>query len=117
MLARANSQQLRTALTAAQLATEDRVQARAALLPGLNGFAQHIYTEPNGTPSGVFVANDGPRVYNAQAIAHGDLFAPTKWADYSAAAAEAVARAKATSRLEASSPPSCRTITRLSRPP
>jgi outer membrane protein len=95
-LARTNSQQLRSAQIAAQLATEDRVQARAALLPGVNGFLQHIYTEPNGTPSGVFVANDGPHVYNAQAVAHGDLFAPTKWADYrSAAAAEAVARAKA----------------------
>jgi outer membrane protein len=95
-LARTNSQQLRSAQIAAQLATEDRVQARAALLPGVNGFLQHIYTEPNGTPSGVFVANDGPHVYNAQAVAHGDLFAPTKWADYrSAAAAEAVARARA----------------------
>src|SRR5437867_4442354 len=34
-LARANSQQLRSALFAAQLAAEDRVQARAALLPGV----------------------------------------------------------------------------------
>jgi outer membrane protein TolC len=96
MLARTNSQQVRSAELAAQLATEDRVQARAALLPGVTGFLQHIYTEPNGTPSGVFVANDGPHVYNAQAVAHGDLFAPTKWADYrSASAAEAVARARA----------------------
>ena len=44
----------------------------------------------------MFVANDGPRVYNAWATAHGDLFAPQRWADYRAtAAAEAVARAKA----------------------
>jgi len=94
--ARANSQQLRSALLTAQLATEDRVQARAGLLPGVNGFLQHIYTEPNGTPSGVFVANDGPRVYNAWITAHGDLFSPQRWADYRvAAAAEAVARARA----------------------
>src|SRR5437660_508747 len=52
--ARANSQQLRSAQTAAQIAAEDRVQARAALLPSLSGFGQYIYTQPNGTPSGVF---------------------------------------------------------------
>jgi outer membrane protein len=94
--ARLNSQQLRSALFAAQLAVEDRVQARAALLPSVNGFLQHIYTEPNGTPSGVFVSNDGPRVYNAWGNAHGDLYSPQLWAEYRvAAAAEAVARAKA----------------------
>ena len=72
------------------------MQARAALLPGLNGFLQHIYTEPNGTPSGVFISNDGPRVYNAWANAHGDLYSPQRWAEYRvAAAAEAVARARA----------------------
>src|SRR5258708_40054137 len=60
--ARANSQQLRLAQTAAGIAMEDRVQARAALLPSLSGFGQYIYTEPNGTPSGVFIANDGPHV-------------------------------------------------------
>jgi len=94
--ARTNSQQLRSVVLAAQLAVEDRVQARSALLPGINGFGQFIYTEPNGTPSGVFVPNDGPKVYNAWGTAHGDIFAPAKWADYRvAAAAEAVARAKA----------------------
>ena len=95
-LARANSQPLRSALFAAQLAAEDRVQARAALLPGVSGLLQHIYTESNGTPSGVFIANDGPRVYNAWVNAHGDLFSPQLWAEYRvAAAAAAVARAKA----------------------
>jgi outer membrane protein len=94
--ARLNSQQLRSALFTAQLAVEDRVQARAALLPGVNGLLQHIYTEDNGTPSGVFISNDGPRVYNVWANAHGDLYSPQLWAEYRvAAAAEAVARAKA----------------------
>ena len=94
--ARLNSQPLQSALFAAQLAVEDRVQARAALLPGVNGLLQHIYTEPNGAPSGVFISNDGPRVYNAWANAHGDLYSPQRWAEYRlAAAAEAVARAKA----------------------
>ena len=94
--ARLNSQQLRSALFTAQLAVEDRVQARAALLPGVNGLLQHIYTEDNGTPSGVFISNDGPRVYNVWANAHGDLYSPQLRAEYRvAAAAEAVARAKA----------------------
>jgi outer membrane protein TolC len=94
--ARTNSQVLVAAETAARIAAEDRVQARAGLLPSLSGFGQYIYTQPNGTPSGIFVANDGPKVYNAQGIVHGDIFSPGKWADYrSAAAGEAVARAKA----------------------
>jgi outer membrane protein len=94
--ARANSQALRTAVISAQLAAEDRVQARAALLPGVSGLLQYIYTQPNGTPSGIFVANDGPHVYNAWGTVHGDIFAPTHWAEYrAAAAAEAVARARA----------------------
>src|SRR4051794_29993535 len=71
--ARLYSQQLLSAQTAAQIAAEDRVQARAALLPSLNGFAQHIRTESNGTPSGVFVSNDGPTVYNLWGTAHAEI--------------------------------------------
>ena len=90
------SQQILTANLAALLAHEDSVQAKAALLPSVNGISQFIYTQPNGTPSGVFVSYDGPHVYNNQANVHADLFAPAKRADYyRAMAAEAVARAKA----------------------
>lgn len=93
--ARINSQQLLSANIAAQLAREDRVQARAALFPTVNYFNQFIYTEPNGTPSGVFVANDGVHVYNSQGIVHGDIYAPGKRLEYQRAiVAEAVARAK-----------------------
>jgi outer membrane protein TolC len=93
--ARTYSQVLKAAQTTAELAAEDRRQARAALLPSLTGFTQYIHTQPNGTPAGIFVANDGPRVYNVWGTVHGDLIAPSKWADYrAAAAAEAVARAK-----------------------
>src|SRR3954469_13655720 len=53
------SQQVYSARFAALLAHEDAVQAKAALLPTAIGFSQFIYTQPNGTPSGVFVANDG----------------------------------------------------------
>jgi outer membrane protein TolC len=90
------SQQTLTANLAALLAREDTVQAKAALYPGVNGLSQYIYTQGNGTPSGVFVPNDGVHIYNDQAVAHADLFAPVKRADYHRAmAAEAAARAKA----------------------
>src|SRR5438093_11592702 len=52
MMARANSQTYLSAQSAALLAAEDKKIARAAVLPSLNGFAQFIGTEPNGTPSG-----------------------------------------------------------------
>src|SRR5215469_16785152 len=38
-------------------AHEDSAQVRANRLPAVNWFNQFIYTEGNGTPSGVFVAN------------------------------------------------------------
>ena len=81
---------------AAASAHEDAVQAKAALLPSVSALSQFIYTQPNGTPSGVFVSNDGPHIYNQQALVHGDLYAPGKRAYYHRAlAAEAAARAKA----------------------
>jgi outer membrane protein TolC len=94
--ARLNAAQARAAITAADLAAEDRRQARDALLPSLSGFSQYIHTQTNGTPSGVFVANDGPNVYTSWLTVHGEVFNPGKWAEYrSASAAEAVARARA----------------------
>src|SRR5258707_2399734 len=94
--ARSNSQQFYAAQPAASLATEDRKQAFGNLLPSLNGFTQFNGTRPHGTPSGVWVANDGPRVYNMWLTVHGEVFSPARWAEYRAAsAAEAAARAKA----------------------
>jgi outer membrane protein TolC len=94
--ARANSPQILSANIAALSAREDTLQAKAALLPGVSTFNQYIYTEPNGLPSGVFVSNDGPHVYNNQILVHGDIYAPVKLADYrKAQVAQAVARAKA----------------------
>ncbi|MBS1857229.1 MAG: TolC family protein [Acidobacteria bacterium] len=93
--ARANSQQLLSADISARIAREDRVQAKAALLPSLNWENGYIYTQPNGTASGVFVPNDGPHVYSNMAAVHADLFAPGKRADYQMTiAAEAAARAR-----------------------
>src|ERR1700678_1699640 len=62
--------QIQTANFAVLQAREDRAQARAGTLPSLNAFNQFIYTEGNGTPSGVFAANDGVHVYNEQAQIH-----------------------------------------------
>jgi outer membrane protein TolC len=93
--AKANSPQFQAALTQLGLAREDSVQARAALLPGVdynNGF---IYTEGNGTPSGRFIANNGPHEYISQGAVQQSV-GLAQFADYRrAAAAQAMARAKA----------------------
>jgi outer membrane protein TolC len=94
--ARANSPEILSANLAALTAREDTLQARAARLPGVSSFNQFIYTQPNGTPTGAFVSNDGVHVYNNQAIVHGDIIDLVKRADYrKTQLAEAVARAKA----------------------
>lgn len=94
--ARAQSPQILAANIAALLAREDTVQAKAGLLPTASAFSQYIYTQPNGQPSGVFVSNDGPHVYNNQLQVHGEIYNPAKLADYRKTQfAEAVARAKA----------------------
>jgi outer membrane protein TolC len=76
-------------------AREDRVQARAATLPNVSALNQFIYTEGNGTPSGVFVANDGVHVYNEQAVVHQELLSVVRHGEINRAmAAEAIAKAK-----------------------
>ncbi len=93
--ARAYNAQFVAALTAYELARQDVVQARAARFPTLNALNQYIYTQGNGTPSGVFVANDGVHIYNEQALVHQELFSITRRAEYRRAlAAEAAARAR-----------------------
>ncbi len=94
--ARKYGAQVETANIALQLAKEDLKQAKAAKLPSANGMNQFIYTEGNGTPSGVFVANDGVHVYNEWLMGHEDLFALARRGEVrQAQAAQAVARAKA----------------------
>ncbi len=93
--ARQNSPQLQSARINSLLAHEDRQQARAGFLPSLNYQNQYIYTQGNGTPSGVFVANDGVHIYNSQAVVHQELFSPSRRAEYrQASLAEAVAQAR-----------------------
>ena len=94
--ARANSQQLLSADIAARMAREDKVQAKAALLPSVNWENGFSYTQSNGPDNSLtFVPNDGPRIYTNLANVHADVYAPGKRADYQMAiASEAIARAK-----------------------
>jgi len=93
--ARSYSPQFQSAVIAAASAREDVLQARAAFFPTLNYFNQYIYTQGNGTPAGVFVANDGVHIYNSQAVMHEELFSLTRRADYRKAMfAQAAAQAK-----------------------
>jgi outer membrane protein TolC len=94
--ARQYSQQVYAANIAALLAREDTIQAKAALLPNAEFNSGFIYTQPNGTPSGVFVPNDGPHIYTELLNVHAEVYNAGKRADYRRAiATEAVARAKA----------------------
>jgi outer membrane protein TolC len=105
--ARQNDPQYRAAVTDLGLAREDRVQARAALLPNLNYNTSFIYTEGTGAlpvscknstlgcPTSKFVANNGVHEYISQANAHQAL-SLTNFAVYRrSSAALAQARAKA----------------------
>lgn len=59
--------QFQAAQTDLGLAQQDRVQARAGLLPNVNYTTQFLYTEGNGFPGvGKFVANNGVHEYVAQ---------------------------------------------------
>ena len=96
--ARRNDPQYRAALTDLGLARQDRVQARAGLLPSLSYNNSFIYTQGTGTPSlagSRYIANNGVHEYISQADAHQSL-SLTSLADYRrSAAALAQSRAKA----------------------
>lgn len=95
--ARANAPQFNAAVTAAKLAHEDRIQARAALLPSVSGTTQYLNDQGNGkTPNGRYVTQDGVHVYRAWAVGHEDLSVNSlTLAGYrGASAAEAVAKAE-----------------------
>lgn len=93
--ARNNSPELQSASLGVELAHEDRSQAKATFYPTLSLFNQYLYTQGNGTPEGVFVANDGVHVYSSQAVVHQELYAPGRSAEYHRSlAAEALAAAK-----------------------
>ena len=110
--ARLNDPQYRSAMTDMGLAREDRVQARAGLLPNLNYNNSFIYTEgtgplpatcansAQGCPNSRFIANNGVHEYISQADVHQSL-SLTNFADYrrsSAALAQARAKAEVATR-------------------
>src|SRR5579872_1031092 len=98
-LARAQlySPQFLSALSDANAAHEDLLQARAARRPTLSGRSEYLGTQGNGVlPSGRYVTNDGVHVYRDWAIVHQDFIsAVTRTGSQRAAANEAVLRARA----------------------
>jgi len=103
--ARANDPQYHSTLTDLGVAREDRVQARAGLLPNVSYNNSFIYTEGSGEPrtcaltatcpASRFIANNGVHEYISQANAH-EAVSLTNFADYRrSSAALAQARAKA----------------------
>ena len=85
----------RTALTAAGIAHEDHVQARAALLPSVSANTEYLYTEGTGTSTPRYIANNAVHEYVGQGNAHA-VVSGAQFADYSrTSAAAAAARANA----------------------
>lgn len=110
--ARMNDPQYRSAITDLGLAHEDRVQARAGLLPDVNYNNSFIYTEgvgkqvinclssTLGCPTSRFIANNGVHEYISQGDVH-EALSLTNVADYrrsNAALAEARAKAEIAAR-------------------
>ena len=93
--ARNNAPQFLSALTDAAVAREDRVQARAGLLPTVTYNNEYLYTQGNGTPSGRYIANNAVHEYVSQGNAH-QVIGVAQFADYRRTIAiEELARARA----------------------
>ena len=95
--AKALNPQFQSALTDQGLAKEDKVQARAGLLPNVNYISEYIYTQGDRTQSNTpaFIANNGVHEYIAQGNVH-QVLSYGAVADYRRARfAEAAARARA----------------------
>lgn len=85
------------AMTDAAVAREDRLQAKAALLPSVSHLTQYLGTQGNGKlAESRFVTNDGVHVYRSWGIVHQDITPDLFFKNtYSRAqAAEALAAAK-----------------------
>jgi outer membrane protein TolC len=95
--AQVNGPQLLSALSDAQQAREDILQARAAQRPNVSFKSDYLGTQGNGVlPSGRFVTNDGIHVYRDWAVVHQDVTAAlTRTGTQRAAAAESLAQARA----------------------
>jgi outer membrane protein TolC len=74
--ARETDAQFQAAFAEAAVAREDRVQARASLLPSLSYTTQYLGNSPtpdNINPNGRFVSLDGVKMYRAWGVAHQEL--------------------------------------------
>jgi len=89
--------QFQSATADARSATEDRVQARAGLLPTLSFTTQYLGNQPNGVnPNGRFVSMDGVNMYRVWGVVKQELSPAVLTASslQRARAAEAEAAAK-----------------------
>src|SRR5262249_14168768 len=95
-LARKNNVEFNAALTDQGLAHQDKVQARAALLPSVVYNNQALYTQGNGTHSNtpIFIANNNVHEYISQGNGHESLGVGDRATYGRAGALEAVARAR-----------------------
>jgi outer membrane protein TolC len=93
--AKANSPQFQAAVTELGLAREDRYQARASLLPGVDYNNSFIYTQGNGTATGRYVGANGVHEYISLGVAH-ETLGPSQVLDYQRASlVHALAKARA----------------------
>ena len=93
----AYSPEFQSAVTAAKIARQNIVQARAALLPSVDYLLQELLTEGNGkTPTGRYVTNDGVHVYRSWGVVRQTFSADTltRAGLRHASAAEEVAKAQ-----------------------
>jgi len=94
--AQMNVPQFLAAISDANVAHEDILQARAATRPSLSGKSDFLLTQGNGVfPSGRYVTNDGVHVYRDWAVIHQDFTAAvTRTGIRRATESEVAARAK-----------------------
>ncbi len=95
--AKQNDAQFQSASADADLAREDRVQAKAGLFPAFSATTQYLGNQANGVnPNGRFVSLDGVNMYRAWAVMRQDLSPSTFAATplHRASALEAVAQAR-----------------------
>ena len=96
--ARKNDSQFLSTVSDAASAREDKLQAKASLLPSVNFVDQYLGTQGNGKlASGRYVSNDGVHMYRTWGVVHQDLGPATflRTGVKRAEAAEAIANAKA----------------------
>lgn len=92
--AKVNSPQFQAAVMELGLAREDRYQARAGLLPGVDYNNSFLYTQGNGTQTGRYVGANGVHEYISQGVAHETIDAAGVFDYQRTAAAHALAKSR-----------------------